>query len=260
MRTRSSPTASVPRRPTRCPRRRTGSARQAAEAGVDRGVDRADRGGVVGRRVTERADDDRIGGHSQSTPSRWARCSATARPTARGRCEAIVDVCGMIPGADARTPCAGRRRSARRPGPSEPCSTSRTGVEPAPAGPAPRRTPPTGSAGGPDHSAAARSHQRIALVAGGADGVEPLPLLLQLPATKSRCRLVACASNTPTSFRGRRVDLGRALSRQSLTSGEGRAGKPVEGVHGAGSEAEGGVGVNRRVSIWAFCSRPSSPS
>src|SRR5262245_37439069 len=35
-------------------------------------------------------------GHSQSTLSRWARCSAIARPTDRGRCEAIVEVCGMM--------------------------------------------------------------------------------------------------------------------------------------------------------------------
>ena len=36
-------------------------------------------------------------GYGVARPSRRARSSAKASPTARGRCEAIVEVCGMIP-------------------------------------------------------------------------------------------------------------------------------------------------------------------
>jgi len=34
-------------------------------------------------------------GHGVASPSLAARGSVKARPTARGRCEAIVEVCGM---------------------------------------------------------------------------------------------------------------------------------------------------------------------
>ena len=60
------------------------------------GVQRADRRRVVDARVAEAADRDaRRRGQRVSTPSRRARPIANATPTARGRCEAIVDVCGI---------------------------------------------------------------------------------------------------------------------------------------------------------------------
>lgn len=35
-------------------------------------------------------------GHAHDTPSFLARAIENATPTARGRCEAMVDVCGMM--------------------------------------------------------------------------------------------------------------------------------------------------------------------
>src|SRR4029453_1005817 len=69
-------------------------------------------------------------GHSQSTLSRCARCSAIARPTDLGRCEAMVEVCGMTarsgcPNTLCRPPAIGSSAS-----PISPCSTSRIGVDP----------------------------------------------------------------------------------------------------------------------------------
>ena len=69
-------------------------------------------------------------GHSQATPSRYARCRAMASPTDRGRCEAMVEVCGMIarsgcPNTLCRPPAIGSSANA-----ISPCSTSRTGVDP----------------------------------------------------------------------------------------------------------------------------------
>jgi hypothetical protein len=37
-----------------------------------------------------------LAGHGEGTPSFFARSIAKATPTARGRCEAIVEVCGRI--------------------------------------------------------------------------------------------------------------------------------------------------------------------
>ena len=70
------------------------------------------------------------GGHSDVTPSRSARDRDSASPTARGRCEAMVEVWGMIasspcPNTLCRPPAIGSSAA-----PSSPCRTSRTGVEP----------------------------------------------------------------------------------------------------------------------------------
>ena len=69
------------------------------------------------------------GGHGDDTLSRCARDRDSARPTARGRWEAMVEVCGMIasspcPNTLWRPPAMGSSAA-----PSSPCSTSRTGVE-----------------------------------------------------------------------------------------------------------------------------------
>ena len=69
-------------------------------------------------------------GHGVGTPIRGARCSANARPTARGRCEAIVEVWGMtlraaFPKTLCRPPVIGSSREA-----VSPSSTSRTGSWP----------------------------------------------------------------------------------------------------------------------------------
>ena len=55
-------------------------------------------------------------GQRSSMPSRSARSIANATPTARGRCEAIVDVCGMIassglPNTLCRPPDAGSSKA-----------------------------------------------------------------------------------------------------------------------------------------------------
>ena len=91
-------------------------------------------------------------GHSQSTPRRWARCSAIDKPTALGRCEAMVEVCGMTarsgcPNTLCRPPAIGSSAS-----PISPCSTSRIGVDPGTCWPWPRRSHPSGSAAEPDRS------------------------------------------------------------------------------------------------------------
>ena len=94
-----------------------------------------DGGGVVERRVTEAGQPrSRRPATRRPRPSRAARSRAKARPRARGRCEAIVEVCGMmcrslvaehlVPAAGDRLVRGGhqpeqdiraRRRAARRP-------------------------------------------------------------------------------------------------------------------------------------------------
>ena len=155
---------------------------------VRRGVERALRGRVVDRGVAERAHDDRVLG-PDPLRGRSARLpSAYASPTARGRCEAIVDVCGtmwrsrvpehLVPaardrvvggGAQAEQHVAHRRRRglrvlagvARRPRgvePARPVVQQRRVVDP-------RQQPDRG----------------VGLVARRADRVEPLAPRLQPP-------------------------------------------------------------------------------
>ena len=59
-------------------------------------------------------------GHGDSTPSFFARSIANATPNARGRCDAIVEVCGMIassalPKTLCRPPAIGSVRAAVTP-------------------------------------------------------------------------------------------------------------------------------------------------
>ena len=69
-------------------------------------------------------------GHGDGTPSLPARPMQNAIPTARGRCEAIVDVCGMMaspwcPKTLCRPPAIGSSLA-----PTRPSRTSRSGCEP----------------------------------------------------------------------------------------------------------------------------------
>ena len=98
--------------------------------GVDGGVDRADRGGVVRRRIAEAADAMRRRATGRATPSLAARPMEKATPTARGRWEAIVEVCGMTlrswrPNTLCRPPEIGSSVAA-----TIPSSTSRSGSLP----------------------------------------------------------------------------------------------------------------------------------
>ena len=76
-------------------------------------VQRAGRRRVVDARVAERADDHRRRrGQRAGTPSRLARLIDSATPSARGRCDAIVEVCGITAErgvAEHLVPAAGRR-------------------------------------------------------------------------------------------------------------------------------------------------------
>ena len=62
---------------------------------VRRRVEGARRRGVVDRRVAEAGDDERVLRPRVGRSSSFASPSAKPSPTARGRWEAIVDVCGM---------------------------------------------------------------------------------------------------------------------------------------------------------------------
>ena len=69
-------------------------------------------------------------GHGHATPSFAARPMPSATPSARGRCEAIVDVCGTMassarPNTLCRPPAIGSSADA-----ATPSSTSRTGSTP----------------------------------------------------------------------------------------------------------------------------------
>jgi hypothetical protein len=69
-------------------------------------------------------------GHGEETPSLPARCSPNASPTARGRCEAMVEVSGMIdsallPNTLCLPPAIGSSAAA-----VTPHSTSRSGLLP----------------------------------------------------------------------------------------------------------------------------------
>ena len=69
-------------------------------------------------------------GHGQGTPSFAARPMPSATPSERGRCEAIVDVCGMMassarPNTLCRPPAIGSSADA-----ATPSRTSRTGSMP----------------------------------------------------------------------------------------------------------------------------------
>ena len=91
------------------------------------GVDRAGRGRVVGRGVAEAASPrSRRAATRSATPSLRARSIANATPTARGRCEAIVEVCGITarswwPKTLCRPPAIGSSVDA-----TSPSSTSRS--------------------------------------------------------------------------------------------------------------------------------------
>ena len=66
------------------------------------------------------------GGHAPSTPSLRERCSDRATPSARGRCEAMVEVCGitascLLPKTLCRPPAMGSSVAA-----TTPSSTSRS--------------------------------------------------------------------------------------------------------------------------------------
>jgi hypothetical protein len=81
-------------------------------------------------------------GHGQSTPSLLARAIEKATPTARGRCDAIVEVCGMMfrsarPKTLCRPPEMGSSAA-----PTKPSSTSRSGSLPATRAARARKKPP----------------------------------------------------------------------------------------------------------------------
>ena len=69
--------------------------RQSLVGGAAGGVDRPGGGGVPRRGVAEARHGDRVGRPGEATPSLAARSMENATPTARGRCDAIVEVCGM---------------------------------------------------------------------------------------------------------------------------------------------------------------------
>ena len=69
----------------------TGSPRR---RGVRRTIERADERRVVDRRVPKARDHDASSGH-EATPTNGSFGRGNASPNARGRCEAIVDVCGI---------------------------------------------------------------------------------------------------------------------------------------------------------------------
>ena len=121
-------------------------------------VQRAGGGRVVHRGVAEAADDDRVGWPVVlDARASAARSIANATPTARGRCEAIVEVCGMTasswwPKTLCRPPAIGSSVAA-----VTPSSMSGTPSRPHLRRRAPGRTRPTGSAAAPGRSAAARA-------------------------------------------------------------------------------------------------------
>jgi len=140
-------------------------------------------------------------GHSGVTPSFAARSSANARPTALGRCDAIVDVCGMtarslLPNTLCRPPEIGSSTA-----PVMPSSTSRSGVCPGscadPGQVEPRRN---GSAAGPGRSGAARRpprrcpRARTSRCCRNRRRAKP-----RVRAARSRCRLPSCASNSASA-------------------------------------------------------------
>src|ERR1043165_2880899 len=97
-------------------------------------------------------------GQGDRMPSFAARPIENATPTALGRCDAIVDVCGMMasrwfPKTLWRPPAIGSP-----PGPGRP-----------------RRTSPSGRGAGP-RAAQGRCDRRVALVSRGPDGVETAAL------------------------------------------------------------------------------------
>ena len=100
--------------------------RQSLRDAVADRVQRADSGRVVERGVAEAADGDGVVRPGASAPSLRARPMAKATPTARGRWEAIVEVCGMTARRRRRTPCAGRRMPGRRW--RRPCRAARRGA------------------------------------------------------------------------------------------------------------------------------------
>ena len=127
--------------------------RRGVQRGLGRGVVRSTR-----RRTSRRRP--RPAATSCSSPSFRARSIANATPTARGRCEAIVEVCGMTasswwPKTLCRPPAIGSSAAA-----VTPRRMSGTAVAPQPGRRAPDRTRPTGSAAAPGRSAAARARPR----------------------------------------------------------------------------------------------------
>ena len=122
-------------------------------------------------------------GQRRATPSRAARPMANATPTARGRCEAIVDVCGItasawLPNTLWRPPALGSSAAATRPS-----RTSRTRILPAYlAGPLGEEgAGPVVQQGRVGRAAARPRRRRCASWPGGADRVEALALAAQHP-------------------------------------------------------------------------------
>ena len=140
-------------------------------------------------------------GHSDATPSRSARGSDRANPTARGRWEAMVEVCGMMlrpgcPNTLCRPPAIGSSAA-----PSSPCSTSRTGVEPGTCS-GPRAVEATRAV--VQQSRVTRSqrqgHQRVRLVPGRGDGVEASALPLQPAGGEIELSAAAAAPRTAATI------------------------------------------------------------
>ncbi len=242
--------------------------RQAAERGVQGGVDRADRGRVVRGGVAERAHHHGVGGIARIDPHPAGPVQRHRQPDRprqvrgdRGRLRDDVQLPvpeHLVPPARDRLvgqshqslqhiPDAGRTRQLRRPGQIE----------------RPRPVVQQGRVGQSEF----RRHQCVGLVPRRADRVEPFASGLQLPGhhveppARHLClehpppaahaaELSACRSALSPILSADNSEMGRRRAASRASSGPG-------GVRAMRPQRRYVVsGVSSTVSIWAFCSRP----
>ena len=201
-----------------------------------------------------------------ATPSRWARWIAIASPTARGRCEAIVEVCGITDSAGwPKTLCRPPAMGSSAP-PIRLCSMSRTGLTPVDLGGAgdverAGSIVQQGGVGGPRgqrDGGVGLVPRRADRVVAAADGLQLARHRVEMPTGGlgvERCRRSSSGEPASRRWPSLRGSSAAMLARSASVELADRV-RPATASCGHPSRRNVVSGVSSATSIWAFCSRP----